>query len=64
MALRTLRLLLSGAADAALLQFAESEGLASWYRAFVDAPAVAQLPSLRPGQKVLYGQTVGYPAKG
>jgi nitroreductase len=44
--------------------FAASEGLASWFRAFVDAPAVAQLLSLRPGQKVLYGQTVGYPAKG
>ena len=44
--------------------FAASEGLASWFRAFVDAPAVAQLLSLRPGQKVIYGQTVGYPAKG
>jgi nitroreductase len=44
--------------------FAASEGLASWFRALVDAPAVAQLLSLRPGQKVLYGQTVGYPAKG
>jgi SagB-type dehydrogenase family enzyme len=44
--------------------FAASEGLASWFRASVDAPAVAQLLSLRPGQKVLYGQTVGYPAKG
>jgi nitroreductase len=44
--------------------FAASEGLASWFRAFVDAPAAAQLLSLRPGQKVLYGQTVGYPAKG
>ena len=44
--------------------FAASEGLASWFRAFVDGPAVAQLLNLRPGQKVLYGQTVGYPAKG
>src|ERR1035437_1223254 len=44
--------------------FAASEGLASWFRAFVDAPAVAQLLSLRPVQKVIYGQTVGYPAKG
>ena len=44
--------------------FAASEGLASWFRAFVDGPAVAQLLKLGPGQKVLYGQTVGYPAKG
>ena len=44
--------------------FAASEGMASWFRAFVDGPAVAQLLNLRPGQKVLYGQTVGYPAKG
>ena len=42
--------------------FAASEGLASWFRAFVDGPSVTQLLNLRPGQKVLYGQTVGYPA--
>lgn len=44
--------------------FAASEGLASWFRAFVDGAAVTRLLNLRPGQKVLYGQTVGYPAKG
>jgi nitroreductase len=44
--------------------FAASEGLASCFRAFEDGPIVAQLLNLRPGQKVLYGQTVGYPAKG
>jgi len=33
--------------------FAASEGMASWFRAFVDGPAVAQLLNLRPGQKVL-----------
>lgn len=44
--------------------FAAAEGLASCFRAFVDGPNVAQLLNLRPGQKVLYGQTVGYPAKG
>jgi SagB-type dehydrogenase family enzyme len=43
--------------------FAASEGLASWFRAFVDAPALAQLLKLRSNQKVLYGHTVGYPAK-
>jgi hypothetical protein len=44
--------------------YAASEGLASWFRAFVDAPAVAKLLNLRPTQRVLYGQGVGYPAKG
>jgi nitroreductase len=43
--------------------FAASEGLASWFRAFVDAPAAAKLLNLRPGQKVMFGQGVGYPAK-
>jgi hypothetical protein len=43
--------------------FAASEGLASWFRAFVDAPALGKLLNLRPGQKVMYGHGVGYPAK-
>ena len=43
--------------------FASSEGLASWFRAMVDAPALAKLLNLRPLQRVLYGQGVGYPAK-
>ena len=43
--------------------FAASEGLASWFRALVDAPALSRLLDLRPSEKVLYGQGVGYPAK-
>ena len=43
--------------------FAASEGLASWFRAMLDAPALAKLLNLRPAQQVLYAQGVGYPAK-
>lgn len=43
--------------------FAASEGLASWFRAMVDAPALSRLLDLRPSEKVLYSQGVGYPAK-
>ena len=43
--------------------FAASEGLASWFRAMLDAPALSKLLSLRPAEKVLYSQGVGYPAK-
>jgi len=43
--------------------FAASEGLASWFRAMVDAPALARLLRLQPSEKVLYSQGVGYPAK-
>ncbi len=44
--------------------FAASEGLASWFRAMLDAPALAKLLNLRQSEKVLYSQGVGYPAKG
>jgi len=43
--------------------FAASEGLASWFRAMVDAPALAKLLNLRPAQRVLCSQGVGYPAR-
>jgi len=43
--------------------FAASEGFASWFRAMVDAPALAKLLNLRPAQRVLCSQGVGYPAK-
>jgi len=43
--------------------FAASEGLASWFRAFVDAPALSKLLGLRSSERVLYAQGVGYPAK-
>jgi len=44
--------------------FAASEGLATWYRALVDARALRDLLSLEPSKRVLYSQGVGYPAKG
>ncbi len=43
--------------------FAASEGLACWFRAMVDAPALSKLLNLRGSEKVLYGQGVWYPAK-
>ena len=43
--------------------FAASEGLASWFRAMVDQPALSKLLSLRPSEKVLYSQGVGYHSK-
>ncbi len=43
--------------------FAASEGLGAWFRAFIDAPAIAKLLNLRPTQKALYAQSVGYPAR-
>ena len=43
--------------------FAASEGLASWFRALVDARALSTLLNLRPSERVLYAQGVGYPAK-
>jgi hypothetical protein len=43
--------------------YAASEGLGAWFRALVDAAALTALLSLRPAQKVMYSQSVGYPAK-
>jgi hypothetical protein len=43
--------------------FAASEGLGCWFRALIDAPALGKLLNLRPSEKVLYAQGVGYPAK-
>ena len=43
--------------------FAASEGLASWFRALLDAPALGKLLNLQPSQQVLYAQGVGYPSK-
>jgi nitroreductase len=44
--------------------FAASEGLGAWFRALIDAPALAKLLNLRPSQKVLYTQSVGKPDRG
>jgi nitroreductase len=43
--------------------YAASEGLGAWFRAMVDVPALTALLNLRPMQKVMYSQSVGYPAK-
>ncbi len=41
--------------------FAASQGLASWFHN-CDRSGIASRLNLRPDQKVLFGQTVGYPA--
>ena len=41
--------------------FCASDGLNCVVRGFVDRDAIAKLLTLRPDQKVLLGQTVGYP---
>ena len=42
--------------------FAASRGLASWFHN-CNKPALALKLNLRPGQRVLFGHTIGYPAK-
>lgn len=41
--------------------FAASQGLAAWFHN-CNKPGLAQLLKLRPEQKVLFAQTIGYPA--
>ncbi len=41
--------------------FAASQGLAAWFHN-CDKPGLTEILKLRPQQRVLYGQTVGYPA--
>jgi SagB-type dehydrogenase family enzyme len=43
--------------------FCASEGLAVVVRGGIDRPALAKLMKLRPDQKILLAQTVGYPKK-
>jgi hypothetical protein len=43
--------------------FAASQGLAAWFHNCNKTALGAEL-KLRPEQRVLYAQTVGYPAKG
>jgi SagB-type dehydrogenase family enzyme len=43
--------------------FSASEGLAVVVRGSVDRPALAKLMKLRPDQKIILAQTVGYPRK-
>ena len=43
--------------------FAASQGLAAWFHN-CNKPELAAVLKLRPEQRVLFAQTVGYPAKG
>lgn len=43
--------------------YCASEGLATVVRGYVDRPALAKVMKLRPDQKVILAQTVGYPKK-
>ncbi len=43
--------------------YCASEGLATGVRAYVDRDALAKRLSLRPDQKIIAAQSVGYPAK-
>lgn len=43
--------------------FAASQGLAAWFHN-CNKPELAALLKLRPEQRVLFAQTVGYPANG
>jgi hypothetical protein len=42
--------------------FCASEGLNAWFYG-TDREGMAKALSLRPGQRALYGQAVGYPKK-
>jgi nitroreductase len=43
--------------------FCASEGLSTVVRAYIDKPALAKAMKLRPDQKIILAQTVGYPKK-
>jgi SagB-type dehydrogenase family enzyme len=43
--------------------YCASEGLATVVRGMVDRPALAKAMNLRPDQRIILGQTVGYPKK-
>jgi len=43
--------------------YCASEGLATVMRGLVDRPALAKVMKLRPDQKVVLAQSVGYPKK-
>ena len=44
--------------------YCASEGLATVVRANIDRPALASVMKLRPDQKIILAQSVGYPKKG
>jgi len=43
--------------------YCASEGLATVVRAFIDIPALSKVMKLRPDQKIILAQSVGYPKK-
>ena len=43
--------------------FCASEGLATGVRASIDRPALGKVLKLRPDQKIILAQSVGYPKK-
>ncbi len=43
--------------------YCASEGLATVVRAFIDIPALSKVMKLRPDQKIILAQSVGYPRK-
>jgi len=43
--------------------YCASEGLATVVRAMIDRPALAEVMKLRPNQKIILAQSVGYPKK-
>ena len=51
----------AGMIAANVLLYAASDGLAAWFHN-CNKPALAEALKLRPDQRVLYAQTVGYPA--
>ncbi len=43
--------------------YCASEGLATVVRALIDIPALSKAMKLRPDQKIILAQSVGYPKK-
>lgn len=41
--------------------YCASEGLATVVRAYVDRPVLAEIMKLKPGQRIIFAQSVGYP---
>jgi nitroreductase len=62
-----LKILLSGSHAGFISEnvylYCASEGLATVVRAYMDIPALSKVMKLRPDQKIILGQSVGYPKK-
>jgi nitroreductase len=59
---------LHSAADTGLISenvylYCASEGLATVVRSGIDRPALANIMKLRPDQKIVLAQSIGYPPK-